>query len=58
VVGTSGRVEDVGRGWKRVNMVQILYTNVRKWKNETGMRGGDTKGMMEGVNSTMIYCKN
>jgi hypothetical protein len=29
-----GRVEDVGKGFTRVNMVQILCTHVCKWKNE------------------------
>jgi hypothetical protein len=33
-VGTSGRREDVGRGCRRVNMVEILCTHVCKWKNE------------------------
>jgi hypothetical protein len=32
---TSVCGEDVGRGCKRVNMVQILCTHVSKWKNET-----------------------
>jgi hypothetical protein len=34
--GSSGRVEDVGKGGKRVNMVQILCKHVCNWKNETG----------------------
>jgi hypothetical protein len=34
-VVTSGREEDVGRGYRRVNMVQILCTHVCKLKNET-----------------------
>jgi hypothetical protein len=33
--GTSGMGEDMGKGCGRVNMVQILYTLVCKWKNET-----------------------
>jgi hypothetical protein len=32
--GTSGMGEDVGRGYRRVNMVQILFTHVYKWKND------------------------
>jgi hypothetical protein len=34
-VGTSGRVEVVEKGCKRVNMVQILCTYVCKFKNDT-----------------------
>jgi hypothetical protein len=34
-VGTSGRGEDVGKGCRRVNTVQILHTHVSKWKNDT-----------------------
>jgi hypothetical protein len=34
-VGTSGKGQDVRKGGWRVNMVQILYTHVCKWKNET-----------------------
>jgi hypothetical protein len=30
-----GRGEDVGKGCRRVNMVQILCAHVCKWKNET-----------------------
>jgi hypothetical protein len=33
-VGTNGSGEDVGRGCRRVNMVQIFCTHVCKWKNE------------------------
>jgi hypothetical protein len=29
---TSGRGEDVGKGCRRMNMVQILCTHVCKWK--------------------------
>jgi hypothetical protein len=32
---TSRRREDVEKGCRRVNMVQILCTHVCKWKNET-----------------------
>jgi hypothetical protein len=34
-VGTSGMGEDVGRGCRKVNMVQILCIHICKWKNET-----------------------
>jgi hypothetical protein len=34
-VGTSGKGEDVVKGCRRVNMVQILCTHVYKWKNDT-----------------------
>jgi hypothetical protein len=34
-VGTSGRREDVGKGCRRVTIVQTLCTHVCKWKNET-----------------------
>jgi hypothetical protein len=37
-MGTTGPVWVVGtleKGCRRVNMVQILYTHVCKWKNET-----------------------
>jgi hypothetical protein len=34
-VGTSGRGEEVGKGHRRVNIVQILCTYVCKWENET-----------------------
>jgi hypothetical protein len=30
--GTSGRGEEVGKSWERVNVMQILYTYVCKWK--------------------------
>jgi hypothetical protein len=35
VAGISGRGEDIRKGYKRVNMVEILGTHVYKWKNET-----------------------
>jgi hypothetical protein len=40
--GTSERRENVGKGCRRVNTEQILYTHVCKWKSETipGMRWG------------------
>jgi hypothetical protein len=44
-------------------MVEILCTHVCKWKNEAfetipGMERRKIKKNDEGVNSTMIYCKN
>jgi hypothetical protein len=32
--GTNGKGEEVGKGHRRVNMVQILCEHIRKWKNE------------------------
>jgi hypothetical protein len=32
---TCGNGEDVQKGYRRVNMVEILCTHVRKWKKET-----------------------
>jgi hypothetical protein len=29
------KVKDIETGYRRVNMVQVLCTNVCKWKNET-----------------------
>jgi hypothetical protein len=34
-VGTSERVEVSGKGYKRVNIVQKMYTNIGKCKNNT-----------------------
>jgi hypothetical protein len=34
-VGTSEEGEDIRKGCRRVNMVEILCTCVCKWKNET-----------------------
>jgi hypothetical protein len=34
-VGISGSVEEVGKGFGRVNIVQILCIHVCKWKNDT-----------------------
>jgi hypothetical protein len=34
-VVTSGSGEDVEKGLERLNIVQILYIHVCKWKNET-----------------------
>jgi hypothetical protein len=35
VVGNSGRGEEERKGYRRANMVQILFTHVCKWKNDT-----------------------
>jgi hypothetical protein len=35
VIGTSGKGEEVRKMYGRVNIVQILCTNVCKWKNDT-----------------------
>jgi hypothetical protein len=37
-VDTSRRGEEVGKGCRRVNMVQILCTYVCKWKNDTWLK--------------------
>jgi hypothetical protein len=60
VAGASGRREDVGKGCRRVNMVQILCTNGCKWKNETCSnysrnRSREISRMIEGANLTMMY---
>jgi hypothetical protein len=34
-VDTTGRGEDVGKGHRKVNIVQTWCTHVCKWKNET-----------------------
>jgi hypothetical protein len=34
-VGTSGKVEEVENGYKRVNIVQILCIHIYKWKYDT-----------------------
>jgi hypothetical protein len=49
--GTSGRGEDVGKGCVRVNIVQLLYTHVCKWKMipvET-IPGNEVGGIKENV---------
>jgi hypothetical protein len=33
-IGTTGSGEDVGKGCRRVNMVQILCVHICKWKND------------------------
>jgi hypothetical protein len=37
-VGTSGMGEDVGIGYRSMNMVLILCTHICKWKNETCLK--------------------
>jgi hypothetical protein len=57
--------EGVGKGHGRMNSVQILCTQVCRWKNDTcwtipGM-GGWRRRMVKEINSSMIhllYCKN
>jgi hypothetical protein len=34
-VDTSGRVEEVGKGCKKMNILQILCTQECKWKKDT-----------------------
>jgi hypothetical protein len=34
-MGTSGSKEEMGKVFKRVNVMQILYTRVFKWKHDT-----------------------
>jgi hypothetical protein len=34
-IGVSGAEEEVGKGCRRVNIVQIECTHVCKWKNDT-----------------------
>jgi hypothetical protein len=34
-VGTTGRGEDIRKECRRVNVVEIVYTHVCKWKNDT-----------------------
>jgi hypothetical protein len=54
-----------GKACRKVKMVQILCTYECKWKKIIlveaipGMRGeGRKRRMVEGMNSSMIYCKN
>jgi hypothetical protein len=59
-MGTSESGEDIRKGGQRVNMVEILctmYENGKMRPVETipGIGGGIKR--VEGVNSTMIYCK-
>jgi hypothetical protein len=35
VGGTHGCREEVGKGYRRVNILQILYTDKYKWKTDT-----------------------
>jgi hypothetical protein len=55
-----GGGEEMRKGCRRVNIVQILCTHVCKWKNDTcgnysrnGRRAGKRR-MVEGLNSIMI----
>jgi hypothetical protein len=34
-VGTGGRREDIKKGGRRINVMEIFCTHVCKWKNET-----------------------
>jgi hypothetical protein len=59
VVGIIGREEDVGKGSRRVNIVQILCTHICKCKNEKNEKG-DTGEWWRGVKSSikcLLYCK-
>jgi hypothetical protein len=48
-VGSSGRRENVGKGYRMVNIVQILRMHVCKWKNETCENSkNEVRGMDEG----------
>jgi hypothetical protein len=46
--GASGKGEDVGKGYRRVNVVEMLCIHVWKWKNVTCWNfqelGGGDKG--------------
>jgi hypothetical protein len=62
-VGISGREENIKKGYRRVNMVEIKCAHVCKWKKipvETipGMTGAGTKESDGRANSTMMHCKN
>jgi hypothetical protein len=55
-VGTSRKVEEVEKGHGRVNIVQIVYTYVCKWKNNTCLNcSRNGRRFVEGLNSSMIY---
>jgi hypothetical protein len=64
VIGTNGRGEQMWRGYRRMNMVPILYKHVCKWKKgdmSKLFQEWEERGKKEndgGVNSTMIYFKN
>jgi hypothetical protein len=34
-IGTRGRKENVGKDYRRVNIVEVLRIHVRKWKKKT-----------------------
>jgi hypothetical protein len=49
-LGTSGRWEDVEKGYRKLNILQMLCTHVCKWKNETCWnysRNGGKEGIKE-----------
>jgi hypothetical protein len=46
VVGTIVWGEDIRKGYRKVNMVEMLYTHVWKWKNEI-CRNYSKKGRKE-----------
>jgi hypothetical protein len=59
--GTSGLGEDIRKGYRRVNMMQIsciMYGNGKMRPVETGEWGRGIKENDGGMNSNMIYCKN
>jgi hypothetical protein len=60
-------VEEVGEWWRKVDMVQMLYTHVCKWKNNIYWKYSRNGGigrwrrMLEWLNSSkinLIYYKN
>jgi hypothetical protein len=58
-----GGGEDVRKGLKRINVMEILlcmYVNGKMRPVETvlGMGRVESGRMMDGVNPTMMYCKN
>jgi hypothetical protein len=63
-VGASGRGKKVGKGCRRVNIVQYcvhMYVNGKKWDCSRKEERGDKGEWSRGVNSSMIYliyCKN
>jgi hypothetical protein len=54
--------ENIRKGCRRMNLVEILCSHVWKWKNETcwnySKYWGEKKIKENEVNSTMIHCKN
>jgi hypothetical protein len=62
-LGTSGKGEDVGKGYRRVMWCKYcvyMYINGKMRPVETIPRigRGSIKENEEGVNSTMMQCKN